>query len=105
MFRKVDISNLSDVSPKLFEFSKNYLFADIWQREIIDIQTRCFITMSALIIQGRYSQLEWHTKNALEQGIRKEQIIEMITHLAFYVGLPSAISALEHMPEEVWSCP
>jgi len=104
MFRKIDINNLSKVSPKLYEISKNYLFDDIWQREVLDTQTRCFITISVLIVQGRYSQLDWHVKNALNQGIPKEKIIETITHLALYVGLPTAISALENMPEEIWSC-
>lgn len=104
MYRKIDLHNLSKISPKLYELSKNYLFSDIWQRPILDTQTRCFITISALVVQGRYSQLNWHIKNALDQGITKEQIIELITHLAFYAGLPSAISALEHMSEEIWSC-
>lgn len=104
MFRKIDINNLSEVSPKLYELSKNYLFDDIWQREILDKQTRCFITISILIAQGRYSQLDWHVKNALSQGIPKEKILEAITHLTLYVGLPTAISALENMPEEIWSC-
>ncbi|MGV2456254.1 carboxymuconolactone decarboxylase family protein [Acinetobacter seifertii] len=105
MFRKIDIHNLEMISPKLYEFSKDYLFADIWQRQMLDTQTRCFITITALVLQGRYSQLEWHIKNALTKGITKEQIIEAITHIAFYAGLPTAISALEHMPEEIWSCP
>jgi len=105
MFRKIDINNLETVAPKLYELGKDYLFADIWQRPILDTQTRCFITISALILQGRYSQLEWHIQNALSQGISKEQIIEVTTHLAFYAGLPTAISALEHMPEEIWPCP
>lgn len=104
MFRKIDINNLESISPKLYGFSKDYLFGDIWQRPVLDIQTRCFITITALVLQGRYSQLEWHIKNALNQGISKEQIIEVINHLAFYAGLPTAISALEHMPEEIWSC-
>nr|WP_254617538.1 carboxymuconolactone decarboxylase family protein [Acinetobacter lactucae] len=62
MFRKIDIHNLEMISPKLYEFGKDYLFADIWQRQMLDTQTRCLITISALILQGRYSQLEWHIK-------------------------------------------
>ncbi|KAA8731679.1 carboxymuconolactone decarboxylase family protein [Acinetobacter qingfengensis] len=105
MFRKIDISNLSQISPKIYDLSKNILFADIWQREQLDIKTRCLITITTLIILGRYSQLQWHIENALKQGVNKEQILELSTHLVFYVGLPTVISALEHMPEEIWSCP
>lgn len=105
MFRKIDMNNLLEVSPKLYELSKNYLFDDIWQRETLDTQTRCLITISTLVTQGRYSQLDWHVRNALNKGVAKEKILEVITHLALYVGLPTAISALEHMPEEISSCP
>ncbi len=61
---------------------------------------RCLILKHVVLLrslrflQGRYSQLEWHIKNALTEGITKEQIIEAITHIAFYAGLPTAISAL-----------
>ncbi|MDN5638871.1 carboxymuconolactone decarboxylase family protein [Acinetobacter sp. ULE_I001] len=105
MFRPIDISNLAQISPKLYELSKDVLFEDIWKREALDTKTRCVLTISALMTLGRYSQLNWHIQNALKLGISKEEILEMVTHLAFYIGLPNAISALEHMPEEIWTCP
>lgn len=104
MFRVIDISNLQQISPKLYELGKTVLFDDIWKRKTLDTKARCMITISTLITLGRYSQLNWHIHNALKQGMTKEEILEIVTHLAFYIGLPNAISALEHMPEEIWTC-
>lgn len=101
MYKQIDIDNLQHISPKIYELSKSVLFDGIWQREGLDIKTRCFSTMSVLIAQGRYSQLEWHIKNALKEGIQKEQIQELLIHLVFYVGLPNVISALENISEEI----
>lgn len=101
MVRQINLSNLEQISPKIFDISQRVLFDDIWKREGLDIHTRCFATMSVLIAQGRYSQLQWHIRNALKQGISKDQIHELLIHLVFYVGLPNVISALEHISEEL----
>nr|WP_174507135.1 carboxymuconolactone decarboxylase family protein [Acinetobacter sp. Marseille-Q1620] len=104
MYRQIDISNLEQISPKIFDLSKSILFDDIWNRENLDVKTRCFSTISVLIAQGRYSQLEWHIKNALKHDIEKTQLHELLIHLVFYVGLPNVISALENISEEIEIC-
>ena len=50
--------------------------------------------MAALIALNRPDQLRFHLNYAIENGVKKEELIEVITHLAFYAGWPNAISAI-----------
>ncbi len=52
------------------------------------------ITVATLVALNRTEQLPFHLGRALENGIRKDEIIELITHLAFYSGWPTAMSAV-----------
>ncbi len=46
-----------------------------------------------MIATGKTEQMEFHFPNAIKNGVTQTELIEMITHLAFYVGWPSAMSA------------
>jgi 4-carboxymuconolactone decarboxylase len=39
-------------------------------------------------------QMDFHFPNAIKNGPTQEQLVEMMTHLAFYVGWPNAMSAV-----------
>jgi len=39
--------------------------------------------------------MPFHMKRALENGVTHEELIELVTHLAFYAGWPSAVTAAE----------
>ena len=55
---------------------------------------RSLITCAALIATGKTEQMEFHFPNAIKNGVTQEKLVETITHLAFYVGSPSAMSAV-----------
>jgi 4-carboxymuconolactone decarboxylase len=68
--------------------------AGVWQRPGLSPRDRSLVTISALIALYRGNELPFHMKKALENGIVGDEIIEVITHLAFYSGWPTASTAL-----------
>ena len=85
---------IGDVAPKLAELSDDVLFGDIWERPGLSKRDRSLITVATLVALNRTEQLPFHLNRALENGITKDEIIELITHLAFYSGWPTAMSAV-----------
>jgi 4-carboxymuconolactone decarboxylase len=89
------IGRVRDVFPKLGQLSDDVLFGDVWERKQLPKRERSLITVAALITLSRPDQLRGHLWRALDNGVTREEIIEVITHLAFYAGWPSAGTAAE----------
>src|SRR5579885_3410969 len=85
---------IGDFSPKLVELTDRILFDDVWERKELSKRDRSLITVAALIALNRPEQLRFHVRRALENGVTREELIEVITHLAFYAGWPSAMTAV-----------
>ena len=83
---------IGDLAPNLTELSEDVLFGDIWERPGLSKRDRSLITVVTLVALNRTEQLPFHFRRALENGVKKEEIIELITHLAFYSGWPTAMS-------------
>jgi 4-carboxymuconolactone decarboxylase len=81
------------VAPRLIELTETLVYPDIWERPGLSKRDRSLITLAALTALYRPDQLTGHTERALANGVTKEEIGELITHLAFYAGWPSAMSA------------
>ena len=82
-----------DVNPKLAELTDNVLFGDIWKRPGLSPRDRSLVTVSALVAMNRPDQLRSHLQRARDNGLSEGELIEAITHLAFYAGWPSAVAA------------
>ena len=91
--------SLGDFAPKLVDLTEDVLFGDIWERPQLSKRDRSLITCAALIATGKTEQMKFHFPYAIKNGVTREEIIEMITHLAFYVGWPSAMSAVTRAKE------
>jgi len=85
---------IGDFSPKLVELTDDVLFGDIWERQGLSKRDRSLVTVSALIALNRPEQLRHHLQRARDNGVTKDEIVETITHLAFYAGWPSAMTAI-----------
>lgn len=85
---------IGDVAPKLARVTDEVLFADIWERAELSKRDRSLATCAALIALGRTEQMEFHFPLAQRNGVKPEELVELITHLAFYVGWPAAMSAV-----------
>ena len=84
---------MGDCSPKRVELTDDVLFADVWARPQPSSRDRSFLTVSALITLGRREPLRSHLLRARENGVTESEWVESITHLAFYAGWPSAMTA------------
>ena len=84
---------IGDVAPKLVELTEQVLFGDVWERPGLAKRDRSLITVATLVALNRTEQQVGHFKRALDNGVKKDEIIEMITHLAFYGGWPVSMSA------------
>ena len=85
---------LGAFAPKLVQLTEDVLFADVWERKELSKRDRSLITVAALVALNRPDQLRFHLAKAVENGVRAEELIEEITHLAFYAGWPSAMTAI-----------
>lgn len=85
---------IGDFSPKLVQLTDEVLFGDVWARPQLSPRDRSLVTVSALIAMNRPDQLRSHLARARDNGVTQEEIVESITHLAFYAGWPSAITAV-----------
>lgn len=85
---------MGDVAPKLADLTDNVLFGDIWERPGLSKRDRSLVTVSALIALNRPDQLRSHLALARQNGLTEEELVEAITHLAFYSGWPNAVTAV-----------
>lgn len=94
---------LGDFAPKFAELNDDVLFGEVWSREKeLSARDRSLITVTCLIEGGNFEQLKFHMKKAKENGITKQEIVEVITHLSFYAGWPKAWSAF-HIAKEIYA--
>jgi 4-carboxymuconolactone decarboxylase len=83
-----------DIARRLTEITDRVLFDDVWRRPGLSPRDRSLVTVAALVAGYRQNELPFHLAKALENGVTREEIVEVITHLAFYSGWPTASTAL-----------
>ncbi|WP_370666348.1 carboxymuconolactone decarboxylase family protein [Streptomyces sp. IBSBF 2507] len=88
---------IGDVAPKLADLTDDVLFGDVWERPGLSKRDRSLVTVTALVALYRTDQLGFHLRTALKNGLSQEELVEAITHLAFYAGWPNAMSAATNL--------
>ena len=84
---------IGDFAHKLVSLTDDVLFADVWERSELSPRDRSLVTITALIAGGNTEQLPFHLDLGKRNGLSDTEIVEEITHLAFYCGWPKAMSA------------
>lgn len=87
-------SPFGDIAPALAKITDDVLFGDVWERPGLSPRDRSLITVASLIALYRTNELPFHLRRALENGVREDELSEVITHLAFYAGWPAASTAI-----------
>src|SRR5438552_7624762 len=85
---------IGDFLPKMVSLTDDVLFGDVWERAELSKRDRSLITVAALVAGGNAEQLPFHLNRAKENGVTEAELVETITHLAFYSGWPKAMSAI-----------
>jgi 4-carboxymuconolactone decarboxylase len=85
---------MGDIAPKLAELTDSVLFGDVWERPGLSKRDRSLATISALIAMNRPDQLRSHIALARQNGLTQTEVVEVITHLAFYAGWPNAVGSV-----------
>jgi 4-carboxymuconolactone decarboxylase len=85
---------LGDFAPKLVDLTDDVLFGDVWERDALSPRDRSLVTITALVVGGSADQLPFHLNFGKKNGLTEAEIVEAITHLAFYAGWPKAMSAI-----------
>jgi 4-carboxymuconolactone decarboxylase len=80
-------------APKLIDLTEKVVYGDVWERPGLSKRDRSLITCAGLIAMNRTEQLRGHVARAIDNGVTKDEIVEVITHMAFYSGWPTAMSA------------
>ncbi len=84
---------LGAFTPKLIDLTEGVLFGDVWERPGLSKRDRSLVTVAALVALYRTNELPGHLRRALDNGVTRDELVELITHLAFYSGWPTAMSA------------
>ncbi|SDJ25046.1 carboxymuconolactone decarboxylase family protein [Salimicrobium halophilum] len=88
------MEGMKDISPDLWDMIVSFGFGDLYSRDSLSLSQREIVTLTTLITQGAFDQLRVHLQAALNVGLSKEEIIEVIIHCAGYVGFPKAVQAM-----------
>lgn len=83
-----------DIAPALADYTDKVLFGEVWERPGLSPRDRSLVTVASLVSQYRSNELPFHLKKTLENGVSRDELVELITHLAFYSGWPTASTAL-----------
>ena len=90
-----------DFAPGLAHYTDRVLFDEVWERPELSKRDRSLVTVGALLTGGNVEQLRFHLAFARDNGVTEQELVEAITHLAFYAGWPKAMSAMA-MAKEVF---
>lgn len=86
--------SVGDIAPALAHYTDAVLFDEVWARPELSPRDRSLVTVSALVTLGAVEQLTFHLAFARDNGVTEEELVEAITHLAFYTGWPRAMAAI-----------
>jgi 4-carboxymuconolactone decarboxylase len=84
-----------EVSPDLERFILEFVAGRIWTRSTLDLKTRSLSTVAALTALGRPNALELNIRMAVGNGATKEEILEVMLHMAPYAGFPAVWEGMQ----------
>ena len=87
--------NWRDTFPKLNDATQNWLFGDIWERTGLSKRDRSIVTIAVNTALYRTEQLRSHINRGIDNGLTKDEIIELITHVTFYGGWPTGVNGAQ----------
>ena len=87
-------ADVQTVAPALAKYAQDRVFGDVWKRPGLSPRDRSIVTFAALIARAQTTEMPFYLNLALDNGVKPQEISEIITHLAFYSGWGNAMSAV-----------
>jgi alkylhydroperoxidase/carboxymuconolactone decarboxylase family protein YurZ len=87
------------IDRDLLSMITKYAFGDVWARPGLDIESRRLITMAMTLAGKNFEEFKLHVEFALDNGMDRAVIKELMLHSAIYCGIPVALTAFRHADE------
>ncbi|MDA8356201.1 MAG: carboxymuconolactone decarboxylase family protein [Actinomycetota bacterium] len=84
----------TELAPEFFDLVRQFCYGMFWSRPGLALRDRSLITVAMLAAAGSQDQLASHLRGALNAGVTRDELIEVLMHVGLYAGIPAAVSAL-----------
>jgi 4-carboxymuconolactone decarboxylase len=95
------LENRNEFNEEFQDLITRYAWGEIWTRPGLPRQTRSMLTLAMMVALNRPDELRLHLRAALNNGVTREEIREVLLQTAIYCGVPAANSAF-HLAQEVF---
>jgi 4-carboxymuconolactone decarboxylase len=89
----------TDFTRDIQEYVTQYCWGDLWNRPGLGLRERSLINLAMLIALNRANEFKAHVRGALNNGVSRDQIKEVLMQSAFYCGGPAALEAFRNAAE------
>ena len=93
------LKNADGFNQAMQELVTEYCWGEIWNRPGLDRRTRSIVNLSLLTALNRPHELKLHVRGAINNGLTKEEISEVLLQTAVYCGVPAAIDSFRNAKE------
>jgi 4-carboxymuconolactone decarboxylase len=91
----------TQANPDVEKYITAFALGEIWSRPVLDLKTRCLVSLAAAVALERESQVRLHTRGALNSGATPEEITETVIQLMIYASFPAAWQAMVAVKQEL----
>jgi len=88
------LSAADEFTRPMQELVTEYCWGEIWTRPGLDRRTRSFLNLAMLTALNRPHEIKLHVRGALNNGLTKDELMEVFLQSAIYCGVPAAIDAM-----------
>jgi 4-carboxymuconolactone decarboxylase len=93
---RAKVESQPDFTREFEELVTRYCFGSVWGRDELPRGIRSMITIAMLVAQGRAQEIRWHVKGAINNGVSKAELREVLIHAAIYCGIPAAVDGFRN---------
>jgi 4-carboxymuconolactone decarboxylase len=96
------LARRNDFNGEFQDLITRYAWGEIWTRPRLDQRTRRLLVLAMMVALGRQEEFKLHLRAAMEHGVAKDEVKEVLLQAAIYCGVPAANTAF-HLAEEVFA--
>ena len=93
------VANADDFTRPLQEFVTEYCWGTVWNRPGLERKTRSMLNLAMLTALGKMHELKLHVRGALNNGVSRAEIGEVLLQAGVYAGVPAAVEAFRNAKE------